>query len=250
MESTKVRFDFALSFAGRDRHHAEMLRDDLRAREFLVFYDRDYEDEMIGRNGAEYLHDVYSRQTRYCLVLLSSDYDQGAWTRLERESIQARELQGEDGILIPILVSDYVPPWLPATRIYFDLAARSTAELLEVLTRLARRETMALQDVRSQTDLYRALPGTTWRKEGGLEHVVFREGGLIFNNHAGHPTWRENFYRIGPTFRRFTITWTVDGCVMDCRFNDELTEFTELASPSHWVWSLVSLQPQQPPWGI
>src|SRR4029077_2565578 len=172
------------------------------------------------------------------------------WTQLERESIQARQLRGEDGTLIPIRVESYLPPWLPETRIYFDLCVRPLIELLVVLGRLGRSDTVTLQEVSSQNDLYRALPGTTWRKKNDIEHVIFREGGLVFNNHAGYAIWRENYYRIDESFGMFTITWTVDGYVARCQLAEDFSEFIEVANPDECVWRLVSREPHRPRWGI
>ena len=160
MSTTDYRFDFALSFAGAQRGLAEQIRDALRHAGKSVFYDRDFEQEMLGQDGSLYLRSIYSRESRHCLVLVSREYDAGQWTQLERESIQARELRGERGILIPIVVDGHRPSWLPATRIYFEMS-RGVADLVEVLTRLLEAEREPRDDetaMRSATvhDLIRA----------------------------------------------------------------------------------------------
>ena len=75
---------------------------------------------------------------RFCIVLISNAYDRRDWTNLEREAVQARELRGERGILIPVPIEDYQPPWLPITRIRFDLWKRSIPELVTLLTKRYR----------------------------------------------------------------------------------------------------------------
>jgi hypothetical protein len=134
------RFTFALSFAGSDRKLAREIRDLLKAEGFSVFFDEDYEHELIGRDASLYLRDVYTRNSRFCIVLISRQYDRRQWTQLERESIQSRELTGERGILIPVRLEDYAPEWLPATRIYFDLTDRPVAKLISVLKKKAACE--------------------------------------------------------------------------------------------------------------
>jgi len=248
--NTDFRFDFALSFAGQDRHIAKSLRDELTAKGHRVFYDRDFEHEMLGQNGADYLRDIYSSQARYCLVVLSRSYEQSTWAQLEKESIQSRQIRGDQGILIPICSSDFLPPWLPETRVYFNLAARPISELFEILERLVRSERIALPDVRKQNDLYRALPRTTWRKSNDIEHIVFREGGLVFNNIAGYATWRENYYQIGSDFRSLIISWTVDGYIARSKFSNDFSELIELDNPKECVWRLISREPFNPPWGV
>jgi hypothetical protein len=133
------RFDFGISFAGPERDLARQLRDGLRDAGFNVFFDEDYEHEMIGHDGSIYLRNVYSKQCRFCVVLISQAYDKRDWTNLEREAVQARELRGERGILIPVPIEDYQPPWLPETRIRFDLWKRSIPELVALLTKRRRQ---------------------------------------------------------------------------------------------------------------
>lgn len=130
------RFDFALSFSGADRKFARGIRTALKGAGFSVFFDEDYEHEMIGRDGSVYLRKIYGSESKYCVVLISENYDKSNWTNLEREIIQARELKGERGRLLPIKLDSYTPDWLPATRIYFDLQARTLEDLLMLLTRI------------------------------------------------------------------------------------------------------------------
>lgn len=132
-KSKEFRFDFGISFSGFDRELARQLRNELMQSGLSVFFDEDFEHEMIGHDGSLYLRNVYSRECRFCVVLISHSYDMRDWTNLERESIQSRELQGERGALIPVLVEDYQPPWLPLTRIRFDLWKRSLPELVALL---------------------------------------------------------------------------------------------------------------------
>ena len=245
-----MRFDFALSFSGAQRITAEQLRDGLVAGGYRVFYDRDFEHEMIGRNGADYLRNIYSHESKYCVVLISQEYDSSTWTSLEKESIQSREIRGDEGVLIPILCSNYVPQWLPATRIYFDLAKRGLKELLRILSQIALPDKLSLASVSTQDDLYRALPGTTWRKRNGVEQLIFKDGGLFFNNHAGHPAWRENYYRIETTFRKMTVMWSIDGFTTGCTFAEDFSSFSEDSDAEIAHWDLLALQPHTPPWGV
>ena len=129
----EVRFDFALSFSGSNRDVARSISSVLIAYGYKVFIDEEFEHEMIGLDGVKYLTDVYSRKSRYCIVLLSEDYDRSNWAQLERESIQSRELMGERGVLIPVKLTSYMPSWLPASRIYFDLSTRPIDDLFRIL---------------------------------------------------------------------------------------------------------------------
>lgn len=131
------RFDFAISFAGPHRKTAREISTLLATAGFTVFYDEDFEHEMIGHDGIEYLRRVYSSESRYCVVLISQEYDQRDWTYLELESINSRMLKGERGYLIPVKVEEYQPAWLPASRIFFDLKSRPLTDLVAVLSKKA-----------------------------------------------------------------------------------------------------------------
>lgn len=133
MARKKFRFDFALSFAGAQRDIARELRNALVRRRFKVFFDEDFEFEMFGTNGIEYLRKVYSEESRYCIALIAKEYDKKIWTKLEREIMQARQLTSGDDIILPVLISDYKPRWLLKSRIYFDLKNRSITDLVELL---------------------------------------------------------------------------------------------------------------------
>ena len=136
------RFHFALSFAGKvARKTAKRLRDELRRVDFEVFYDEDYEHEMLGRNGIEYLRRVFFAESKHCIALVSEAYDRSHWAQLENESVLARELRGEQGVLLPVMLDQYRPDWLPPSRIYFDLTKRSMGELVALLVRLEATET-------------------------------------------------------------------------------------------------------------
>jgi hypothetical protein len=139
------RFDFALSFAGSDRAIARSLHAALTKEGYSVFIDEAFEHEMVGTDGMAYLGAIYAKESRYCIVLLSEDYDRGTWTQLEREAIRSRELLGERGVLIPVKLTSYAPDWLPASRVYFDLSVRPIDNLLAILRAKHRAAQAALR---------------------------------------------------------------------------------------------------------
>lgn len=131
------RFHFGISFAESSRRKARSIAHKLKDLGFEVFFDEYYKHEMIGKDGSIYLRNVYSHECRYCIVLISREYDKKDWTNLEREAIQSRELRGERNILIPVLIDQHKPDWLPATRIYHDLSSQPSLKgLIEILSKL------------------------------------------------------------------------------------------------------------------
>ena len=174
--TTDIRFDFALSFAGADRHTARSIYFALVADGYRVFFDEEFEHEMIGQDGIRYLTDIYAKQSRYCVVLISSSYESSNWTQLERESFQSRELNGERGILIPVKLSSYSPSWLPASRIYFDLLSRPMTDLLKILRAKHRSGTLAPPRFQQQQQTNQVDISGTWSSEERVSNKMSRLG--------------------------------------------------------------------------
>jgi hypothetical protein len=130
-----ARFDFAISFAGPERALARTLAQSLSRAGLRVFFDELFEHEMLGTDGADYLNRVFFEQSRYCVALVSENYEKRAWAQLERRAAQAREHVAGPGVLLPVLVDATRPSWLLPTRVYFNLPERSMGELHDVLFR-------------------------------------------------------------------------------------------------------------------
>jgi TIR domain len=120
--TAQYRYDVALSFAGEQRRYAESLAEILRANGVRVFYDSFEQAELWGKNLFDYLYNVYSQDSRYCIVFVSKEYAEKMWTVHERHSAQERVLlDRKSDYLLPIKVDDTKLPGLPATIAYLDL---------------------------------------------------------------------------------------------------------------------------------
>jgi hypothetical protein len=97
--SFSSRYDYALSFAGRDRDVADLLDSALSERELGIFYDRNEQSRILAANVEEYLAPIYKSEASYVVVILGPDYPTRIWTRFESE--QFRERFGENAV-IPI----------------------------------------------------------------------------------------------------------------------------------------------------
>jgi len=126
-------FDVALSFAGADRAYAKELAEALRAAGYAVFYDDYYPEYLWGKNLTAFLDEVYRKKARYCVILISKDYKERAWTSHEFRSAQARALEekGNDYIL-PIRIDDTDLDGLPPNLGYLsiDKGTKAIADLL------------------------------------------------------------------------------------------------------------------------
>jgi hypothetical protein len=132
-ESNVEIYDVALSFAGKDRSIVEQFAAGLRQRGVTVFYDRFVQSELWGKNLYEYLSDVYSKRSRYCVVFVSSAYAEGDWTRLERRSAQERDFLGRQEFLLPVRLDDTELPGLLSTTGWVDLREQTVSDVVEIL---------------------------------------------------------------------------------------------------------------------
>ena len=106
-------YDFALSFAGEDRQQAESLASALVVRNVRVFYDKFSVEKLWGKNLLEFLCEVYSKQARYCIPLISKHYVSKPWPQHERRSAQDRALRQDEEYILPIRLDDAPIPGLP-----------------------------------------------------------------------------------------------------------------------------------------
>ena len=99
----KRRYDFALSFAGSDRNLAEALFTKLTDNEVEVFYDKNEQHRILATDVEEYLRPIYQTEAAYVVVLLSREYPERLWTRIESDAFKERF---KDGCVIPIWFTD------------------------------------------------------------------------------------------------------------------------------------------------
>ena len=117
------------------------------------------------------------------------------------------------------------------------------------VNRMPQQKRMVFPKIETADDLIKMLKGSTWRKKNDLEHIIFQSESVFYNNLAGHPTWRENKYFLGEALNEMIVEWS-DGSRFSCLFQNEFTEFVELANQEECVWYLISQDPFRPPWGV
>lgn len=133
-----MTFDYAISFSGQDREIAREISIQLKSAGFRIFFDEDFEHELLGKDGVDFLNEIFFKKSNFCIALLSSTYEKSAWTKLEKKAIQARKFINKPGYLIPVLINGYHPDWLLPTRIYYDLNKRGKDKLIEFVTNKVR----------------------------------------------------------------------------------------------------------------
>ena len=76
-------FHVSLSFAGEQRTYAIELERQLKARGLKVFYDESFRSDLWGSNVPEKFHQVYAKESQVVLMLISREYCEKVWCRLE-----------------------------------------------------------------------------------------------------------------------------------------------------------------------
>lgn len=105
----KFEYDVCLSFAGEQRQLAEQLASVLRNEWTLsVFYDDYHKLKLWGNDLFNYLYDIYSSRSQFCVILFSDEYLKKNWTRHELRAAQSRFLKERSTYVLPVLVEERV----------------------------------------------------------------------------------------------------------------------------------------------
>jgi len=132
-QSYDEKYDIAISFAGEDRGIAKQIADLLIEKKVKVFYDSFEESELWGKNLYDYLSDIYSERSKYCLMLLSSNYKNKLWTSFERESAQARAFRENREYILPLRLDNTKIPGIHETVGYIDIKTHSIEKIVELI---------------------------------------------------------------------------------------------------------------------
>jgi hypothetical protein len=101
---------------------------------YSVFYDEF--EELWGQDLSVKLHDVYGKQSRFCVILVSKHYLKKPWTNMERKAVLARAMQQDAAYLLPIRLDDSELPGLASVTAYKDLRQQPMEKILESLKRI------------------------------------------------------------------------------------------------------------------
>ena len=105
---TSKNFDFAFSFAGEDREIVEEIKKYLVVHNYTVFYDNDYQYELVGKDLYSHLRKVYRDNCKYVVCFISENYTKKVWTNLEFTAVKERFMSTffATDFLIPILIGN------------------------------------------------------------------------------------------------------------------------------------------------
>jgi hypothetical protein len=127
--TSHVAHELVASFAGEDRTYAEPVARFLKDRGISVFYDRDEEVYLWGKDLVEELGQLCGGVARYCVMFISQHYVEKSWPRLERRNTLAKALQEKDEYILPARFDDSRVPGLVSSVAFVDLRKKTPEQL-------------------------------------------------------------------------------------------------------------------------
>lgn len=131
---SEYKYDVAFSFAGTERELTEQIATKVHEAGFEVFYDGFYKAQLWGKDLAVFFDEVYRKESRYCLILVSNEYTSRMWTNHERRSAVARLIKekGREYIL-PVKIDSTDLDGVPPTLGYISIEEHSADEIADLL---------------------------------------------------------------------------------------------------------------------
>ena len=127
------KYDIAISFAGEDRELAEKIAVQLTEKQVNVFYDDFAKSDLWGKNLYDYLSEIYSEKSKYCVMILSEHYEKKLWTNLERKSAQARAFRENREYILPIRIDSTKISGIHETVGYIDAKTHSIENIVDLI---------------------------------------------------------------------------------------------------------------------
>lgn len=103
-------FDVAISFAGENRNLAKLIVEQLHELDISTFYDKNYEDNLLGGPWAKYFREVFTEKSRLVVAILDKFHFEKVWPTFERDCFDIRVPNAE---VIPVRLDDTVFPAFP-----------------------------------------------------------------------------------------------------------------------------------------
>ena len=134
------KYDYAISFAGKQRTIAEKIFIKLNEQEISVFYDKNEQADILSQDVEEYLYPIYKSEAMYVISLMSKEYPTRVWTRIESRAFKERF--GENAV-IPIWWSDTETAMFDISKEYggmtFDVNGSEDQQIEEIVSNLVQK---------------------------------------------------------------------------------------------------------------
>lgn len=166
IEERKIKYDVALSFAGEDRSIAREINESLKKENIKVFFDEHSSTELWGRNLYNLLEKIYT-ESKLCIVIVSKNYSEKQWTRLEFRNLIAHASSRPSFSLLPIHIGDAPLPRDLANVAYVQWDSVSSQELTQIVKdRLSSLAPPGHETVQKNIHVIKREAGWSVKREG------------------------------------------------------------------------------------
>lgn len=129
-EPIERKWDVCFSYAGEDRKNVEKVANKVkRTWNVDVFYDRNYENDLWGKDLDKELPKIFGDDGRYCVVFISKDYVAKEWPRVELKIVLLRAMKEKTAYLLPVRFDDAELDELPHSIVYFPFQKKGWRRL-------------------------------------------------------------------------------------------------------------------------
>lgn len=135
-----TEFDVALSFASEQRDYVEQVANIIESKGLIVFYDKFYQSHLWGKDLAVYLHEVYSKKSKYCIMFISKEYVRKAWPTHERKAALQKQIKVGEDYILPVRFDDTVVFGLPSSIAYMDANTNSSEDIAKIFLKKFENE--------------------------------------------------------------------------------------------------------------
>lgn len=117
----KYKYDIIFSFAGEDRSFVNQMTKFIDEKNIKYFYDEDRLAATWGKDLAIEFDNIYQKEARFCVIIISKYYKEKIWTNHELKSALARAIKEKDKeYILPIRLDDTEIPGIRPTLGFID----------------------------------------------------------------------------------------------------------------------------------
>jgi len=155
MHDELYNYDVVLSFAGEDRDFVDKVAKILTTNDIQIFYDKDKEVELWGKELPEELDLVFRKRGRFAVIFISKNYLEKIWPTLEKRSMLSRAMESHSEYILPARFDDTELPGLRPTIGYIDLRKQNPQSFAELIIRkIKKKKIIEAESAESKTTDY------------------------------------------------------------------------------------------------
>lgn len=125
-------YDVVFSLAGEQKKFSQEIKDLFAESGLNCWIYTEQEAELAGADLTSYLQDLFMKQSKFCLIIISQDYVKKIWTGLERQYIFSKWMK-DNKYIIPVDFDGSKLPGLPDTIGYIPLNGRTANQIAEII---------------------------------------------------------------------------------------------------------------------